>query len=153
MGDGRAFTSARLGNSTDRAVPPELLLRLSAEPSAAAQARDALAAFAETMPAEALADLRLVVTELVTNSVKYGPGGPIVVSVKRGSDGAVSGEVLDGGRAGVRMRRSPNPAGGGLGLQIVDARGERLGSAAALDPRLVSNRSDLGRLTAPLDIS
>ena len=119
------------GNSTDRAVPPELLLRLSPEPSAAAQARDALAAFAETMPAEALADLRLVVTELVTNSVKYGPGGPIVVSVKRGSDGAVSGEVLDGGRAGVRMRRSPNPAGGGLGLQIVDA----LASAWGVRPR------------------
>ena len=119
------------GNSTDRAVPPELLLRLSAEPSAAAQARDALAAFAETMPAESLADLRLVVTELVTNSVKYGPGGPIVVSVKRGSDGVVSGEVLDGGRAGVRMRRSPNPAGGGLGLQIVDA----VASAWGVRPR------------------
>ena len=119
------------GNSTDPAVPPELLLRLSAEPSAAAQARDALAAFAETMPAEALADLRLVVTELVTNSVKYGPGGPIVVSVKRGADGAVSGEVLDGGRAGVRMRRSPNPGGGGLGLQIVDA----VASAWGVRPR------------------
>jgi two-component sensor histidine kinase len=101
--------------------PPELRLRLLSVPAASAQARRALSVFADSMPAEQLSDLRLIVTELVTNSVKYGPGNPIAVTVARDDEGTVSGEVADGGAGGVRMRRGFDPAGGGLGLQIVDA--------------------------------
>jgi two-component sensor histidine kinase len=85
------------------------------------QAREALALFSDVLPAEALADLRLIVTELVTNSVKYGPGVPIGLSVGFDGGGHLCGEVADGGEGGVLMSRSSDPADGGLGLQIVDA--------------------------------
>jgi len=76
--------------------------------------------FADSISEHAYADLRVVVTELVTNGVKYGPGGPIDLSVALGSDGIVRGNVDDGGAGGVHMR-APGPLGGGLGLVIVEA--------------------------------
>jgi two-component sensor histidine kinase len=119
MGDGpKAADRHRVGRSPPA---PELTLRLRSAPTAPAQAREAVAVFADLLPAETLADLRLIVTELVTNSVKYGPGVPIAVTISRDEESNISGVVADGGTGGVRMRRGFDPANGGLGLQIVDA--------------------------------
>lgn len=96
-------------------------MRLRSLPRSAGEARDALAMFAEVLPAEAYTDLRVIVTELVTNSVKYGPGRTISVSVGLDTAGLITGDVADGGAGGVRMRRCSDPVAGGLGLQIVDA--------------------------------
>jgi two-component sensor histidine kinase len=100
---------------------PALQLRLRSAPTAPAKARAAVSVFSDVLPAEMLADLRLIVTELITNSVKYGPGGPIALTITRDEESNISGEVADGGYGGVRMRRGYDPADGGLGLQIVDA--------------------------------
>jgi anti-sigma regulatory factor (Ser/Thr protein kinase) len=103
--------------------PAALQVEFDPVPTAAAEARAALESFAESVPARAYADLRVVVTELVTNGVKYGPGKPIELSVALGRGGVLRGEVDDGGTGGVRIR-APGPLGGGLGLVIVDALAE-----------------------------
>jgi two-component sensor histidine kinase len=118
MGDAHDLAG---GHRVPSAHPPELRLRLRSRPEAPLQARQALAVFADALPAETLADLRLIVTELVTNSVKYGPGVSIGVTVVLDEEGNVCGDVADGGDGDVRMTRSSDPADGGLGLQIVDA--------------------------------
>jgi anti-sigma regulatory factor (Ser/Thr protein kinase) len=99
----------------------ELRLTLQPVPRASADARRGLAVFAESLPAETYSDLRLVVTELITNGVKYGPGRAIKVAVALDANGLVCGDVDDGGTGEVRMRVCPEPEGGGLGLVIVNA--------------------------------
>jgi two-component sensor histidine kinase len=71
--------------------------------------------------------LLTIVSELVTNSVKHGPGGPIHVNVKVSEDGTVVGRVEDGGRGRVAVREGVNPAEGGMGLKLVDAFSDRWG--------------------------
>jgi anti-sigma regulatory factor (Ser/Thr protein kinase) len=100
--------------------PVDVQVALEPQKSASADAREALEVFEDSLSARAYADLRVVVTELVTNGVKYGPGGPIALSVALDRHGIVHGEVNDGGDGGVRMR-APGPVGGGLGLVIVEA--------------------------------
>jgi anti-sigma regulatory factor (Ser/Thr protein kinase) len=107
-------TAGRFPRAVDVRVELKPLKRASAE------AREALEVFEAPLSERAYADLRVVVTELVTNGVKYGPGEPIALSVALDRHGIVHGEVNDGGDGGVRMR-APGPVGGGLGLVIVEA--------------------------------
>ena len=53
-----------------------------------------------------LSALWVIVSELVTNSVKYGPGGPIRLSVNVSEDGAVLGRIEDGGQGQVMIVRT-----------------------------------------------
>jgi len=71
--------------------------------------------------------LLTIVSELVTNSVKHGPGGPIHVNLKVSENGAVLGRVEDGGLGRVAVREGVNPAEGGVGLKLVDAFTDRWG--------------------------
>jgi two-component sensor histidine kinase len=71
--------------------------------------------------------LLTIVSELVTNSVKHGPGRRIHVNLKVSKDGAVLGRVEDGGRGRVAVREGVNPAEGGTGLKLVDAFTDRWG--------------------------
>ena len=69
-----------------------------------------------------LEDLQLVVSELVTNSVKFGPKRAITLALTIGRDGVVKGEVIDQGdgeRAKVEMTAEPT-LDGGWGLHLVD---------------------------------
>ena len=68
-----------------------------------------------------------IVSELVANSVKHGPGRPIHVNVKVSEDGAVLGRVEDGGPGRVAVREGVNPTEGGMGLKVVDAFTDRWG--------------------------
>jgi len=88
-------------------------------PEAALQARTALASLLEVLAGETYADLRLVVNELVANSVEHGPAGPISVSIELLAEGGVRGWVRDGGTNGVEISEGQEP-GTGLGLLIVD---------------------------------
>ncbi len=54
----------------------KLEFTVESTPEAALQAREALASLLEVLAGETYADLRLVVNELVTNSVEHGPAGP-----------------------------------------------------------------------------
>ena len=96
---------------------------------APAQARAALEVFDQILTPEMLEDLQLVVSELVTNSVKFGPKRPITLGLKIGNDGIVSGEVIDQGdieKAKVQMTGEPTLEGG-WGLHLVDQVAKRWG--------------------------
>ena len=89
---------------------------------APAQARAALEVFDQILAPEVLEDLQLVVSELVTNSVKFGPKRSITLSLQIEAHGRVRGEVIDQGdgeRAKVVMQPEPS-LDGGWGLHLVD---------------------------------
>jgi anti-sigma regulatory factor (Ser/Thr protein kinase) len=96
---------------------------------APAQARAALEVFDQILSPEVLEDLQLVVSELVTNSVKFGPQRNITLSLQIGTDGLVQGEVIDQGdgeRAKIEMNPEPTLEGG-WGLHLVDRVAQRWG--------------------------
>jgi two-component sensor histidine kinase len=76
---------------------------------------DALAADLEP---ETLGDQRIVVSELVSNAVKSGPGTPVHVELHVRGPTRVSGEVAD---RGDRRRGRPERPGahGGYGMRLV----------------------------------
>ncbi|MEA2495562.1 MAG: hypothetical protein QOJ29_3473 [Thermoleophilaceae bacterium] len=66
--------------------------------------------------------MELIVTELVTNAVRHGPGGPVELAINAGGNG-FRGEVADPGPGIERtklVRRRANEEGG-RGLFLVDA--------------------------------
>src|SRR5262245_41532196 len=95
-------------------------------PSTAApsQARTLARGLARDLRPEMLADLRVVVSELVANAVKYGPGGAIHVELDVVSAGHVRGTVPDRLDDGYRVSEPhivDDPgAHGGYGLRLVD---------------------------------
>ena len=98
-----------------------LNFQLESAKNAPGLARDALTQFEDELDHERLTDLRLVVSELVTNSVQFGPGTPISVAVSVEDDGGVGGFVDDGGEGGISMTEGDPINATGLGLQIVAA--------------------------------
>jgi anti-sigma regulatory factor (Ser/Thr protein kinase) len=96
---------------------------------APSQARAALEVFDQILSPDVLEDLQLVVSELVTNSVKFGPKRPITLALAIRNDGVVKGEVIDQGdgeRAKVEMTVEPSLEGG-WGLHLVDEVAQRWG--------------------------
>lgn len=103
-------------------VPPELTLRLNPGPEAIPAARKALDGFSGLVERTVWEDMRLLVTELVTNGVRHGSErGPVEVAVAVHDD-TVRVEVSDSGR-GFNPPAAPMPhsdGSGGWGLQLVD---------------------------------
>jgi signal transduction histidine kinase len=95
-------------------------------PGAATNARAALLPFSEVLSAEAHSDLKLIISELVANSVVHGPSGQIEVVVELRADGSISGTVADEGQ-GITGSETYVEPGEGLGLLIVEALAERWG--------------------------
>ena len=102
-------------------------LELEPGPEAGRQARDRVRYLLRDRVKDGLlADLQLIVSELVTNSLRYGPGETIEVEIAVTEDGSITGEVDDHGRGEVAMREITGE-GGGFGLRIVDALASRWG--------------------------
>jgi len=89
---------------------------------APAQARAALEVFDQILAPDVLEDLQLVVSELVTNSVKFGPSRPITLALSITGEGVVRGEVIDQGDGELaKVEMTPEPTiDGGWGLHLVD---------------------------------
>lgn len=102
-------------------------LSLPREPVASALARDAVRErLGELMPATVLADVLLVVSELVTNAMLHGEGD---IEMRIEFDGScVKGEVIDrGGGFEREVRESGIEEVGGHGLAIVGQLAESWG--------------------------
>ena len=110
-------------------VSTELTLRLNPGPEAIPAARQALDGLAGLLDRPVWEDLRLLVTEVVTNGVRHGSQrGPVSMAVSV-ADERVRVEVADGGR-GFTPPSAPIPRGdgsGGWGLQLVDRVASRWG--------------------------
>jgi anti-sigma regulatory factor (Ser/Thr protein kinase) len=113
---------------TDLAAPFDVTL--VAGPGAASAARAALTSWmGARVGAPTLIDARLVVSELVSNSLRHADA-PADALIRL--SGHVRGDVLwlevgDRGSAGSIVRRAPDPHHGGFGLNIVEALSQRWG--------------------------
>jgi anti-sigma regulatory factor (Ser/Thr protein kinase) len=107
----------------------EIDVRLAPEPEVVTTARHALDRLADLLPPEKLEDVRLVVSELVTNSILHAGLSPndrisLTVTVSAGS---VRGRVCDPG-PGFEVLSEPCPRPdlrGGWGLPIVETISDR----------------------------
>jgi len=73
----------------------------------------------------------MIVTELVTNAIRHGPGGPVELALEAGGSG-LRGEVADPGPGIFHddlERRRPTEEGG-RGLFLVDALSDSWGLSA-----------------------
>ena len=109
----------------------EINLRFAPEPEVVAAARQALDRLAKLLPPEKLEDVRLVVSELVTNSILHAglsPDDQISLSVGV-SAGSVRGRICDRGpgfEAPLELRPRSDLKGG-YGLPIVEKISDRWG--------------------------
>jgi anti-sigma regulatory factor (Ser/Thr protein kinase) len=108
----------------------QLELTLLPGPSAASTARNALTRrFSNILTVRGLEDVRLLVTELISNSLRHaGLRNGDRVSLRAGvRDGHVRVEVRDPGRDGPVRKRDPHGRGGGYGLYLVERLSRRWG--------------------------
>jgi anti-sigma regulatory factor (Ser/Thr protein kinase) len=95
---------------------------------APARARRAIAGLGGRLGADLLPDVTLLVSELVTNSVKYGSEGTLILRARSQHAGHIHVEVLDSGEGFVpRARDRPASDAGGWGLHLVEQLTDRWG--------------------------
>jgi anti-sigma regulatory factor (Ser/Thr protein kinase) len=125
----RLFT--RAGTASD-ASPNRISVQFDAGPSAAAWARNALFPLDRRVDEDVMADVRLLVSELVTNSVRHSdmaPGDTVGLDVTLDAS-AIRVEVTDTGAGFEPAPRKPGQSkAGGWGLFLVDRLADRWGVA------------------------
>lgn len=95
---------------------------------APARARDAFREMGGQLDPQLAADVELLVSELVSNSVKYGGDGAVRLSALSDRPRHVWVEVADEGQGFVALPRDRAPTeAGGWGLQLVDSMADRWG--------------------------
>jgi anti-sigma regulatory factor (Ser/Thr protein kinase) len=107
-------------------VEDGLSLRLDSGPEAAAHARRGLARLRGDLDPPLLETLRLLVTELITNSVKHTGAPTVILKVLVGSS-VVWTEVTDGGPGFDPDTPTPGADHTGWGLFLVERLAERWG--------------------------
>jgi anti-sigma regulatory factor (Ser/Thr protein kinase) len=122
----RRFTPSGNGSKG----PGDISVQLEAGPSAAAWARSALIPLEERVDEDRMADVRLLVSELVTNSVRHSdmpPPGSVGLEVSLDSD-TIRVEVRDRGPGfEPRPRHAGQSKAGGWGLFLVERLADRWG--------------------------
>jgi anti-sigma regulatory factor (Ser/Thr protein kinase) len=111
-----------------RDIPSTVSMRFEAGPTAAATARGALVALGDQLEGEVLDDARLLISELVTNSVRHASVTGSVGLDIRVSDETLHVEVSDPGNGfNPAPRRFERTEAGGWGLHLVDRLADRWG--------------------------
>ncbi|MEX2552494.1 MAG: ATP-binding protein [Actinomycetota bacterium] len=119
-------------------MTPLIDMTLEAGPAAASMARKSLSAIADKVPSETFEDVRLLVSELVTNSVRHSglrSGDDVRVGfVVRMNKSCLRVEVADAGKG---FEKTVTPAmpdqQSGWGLQIVERLSDRWGVGGESD--------------------
>lgn len=117
----------RMSPGTERGVEDGMTLRLQGNPEAAAHARQALSRLRSDIDSPLMETLRLLVTELVTNSVTHGGADRVVLKVLVGRT-VVLTEVTDEGPGFDPAEASgPDAERPGWGLFLVERLAHRWG--------------------------
>lgn len=111
------------------------LYKIDRRPDGPARARRIIAEeLASRLPAQALADVKLMVSELVTTGVVHGGAdadAPVVLDVS--INGEIRCRVLDRGEGFAARARQDGP-GGRWGLQVVEQLADRWGMKCSRSP-------------------
>jgi anti-sigma regulatory factor (Ser/Thr protein kinase) len=101
---------------------------ISRDHLAPAAARRAVERLAGRVDDDLIPEVRLLVSELVTNSVKYGGEGTIRLEIDADRPGKVRAEVIDQGLGFIPVARDrPATEAGGWGLHLVQTLSNRWG--------------------------
>lgn len=96
--------------------------------TAAAAARRAVEGLSGTVPEDLLSDVKLLVSELITNSVKYGAEGALRLQIDAHDPRTLRADVFDHGVGFVPAQRGRSAGDvGGWGLHLVQAISDRWG--------------------------
>ena len=97
------------------------------DPTAPGLARDAIERSGDLAP-DVVPDVKLLVSELITNSVKYGGDGAVTLKVDAAGPRRLRVEVTDQGAGFVPVARNrPATEVGGWGLHLVQTLSDRWG--------------------------
>jgi anti-sigma regulatory factor (Ser/Thr protein kinase) len=107
----------------------QMTLELPRDEQAPGRARAALSAFVGALPEERFDVARLLMSELVTNAVKYGADGSVRIEAAA-APGRLRAEVIDEGHGFVPEPGEPElrEAEGGWGLPLVERLADRWGA-------------------------
>src|SRR4051812_21257054 len=98
------------------------------DPTAPFAARRAIEALTDRIAPDVVPDVKLLVSELITNSVKYGGNGEVTLKVEAKDPRKLRGEGIDQGIGVVPVARNRPPTqGGGWGLPLVQTLSTRWG--------------------------
>jgi anti-sigma regulatory factor (Ser/Thr protein kinase) len=98
------------------------------DPSAPGAARRAIDGLGERIAPDVAPDVKLLVSELITNSVKYGGRGAVTLTVETDDPRRLRIEVVDQGAGFVPVARDrPATDVGGWGLHLVQTLSDRWG--------------------------
>jgi anti-sigma regulatory factor (Ser/Thr protein kinase) len=109
---------------------PRIEVQLDVGPAAASEARAAVGALDGDADREVLDDVRLLLSEIVTNAVRHSgaPAGAKIGLAVSVTQGCVRAEVTDGGSGFEPSPRDmPQLEAGGWGLHLVDRLADRWG--------------------------
>lgn len=91
-------------------------------------ARRAVEQFAERIEPSLVPDVKLLVSELITNSVKYGSDGDVRLEIRSDRPDHIRVEVVDQGSGFIPVARDrPATEAGGWGLHLVETLADRWG--------------------------
>jgi anti-sigma regulatory factor (Ser/Thr protein kinase) len=107
---------------------PALTFDIPRDPTAPAHARRAIERIGERIDPAIVPDVKLLVSELITNSVKYGGDGRVTLKVETDDPARLRVEVVDQGVGFVPVARDrPATEVGGWGLHLVQTLSDRWG--------------------------
>lgn len=109
-------------------MPDQLSVEIERDLTAPANARRAVEAFGTVLDPAVVPDVKLLVSELISNSVKYGRDGQVRLMLRSDDPRQVYVEVVDQGVGFVPVVRDrPKTEPGGWGLHLVEALTRRWG--------------------------
>jgi anti-sigma regulatory factor (Ser/Thr protein kinase) len=98
------------------------------DPTAPGAARRAIEGLNDRIAPDVVSDVKLLVSELITNSVKYGGNGEVQLKVESDDPRKLRIEVIDQGVGFVPVERDrPATEVGGWGLHLVQTLSDRWG--------------------------
>jgi anti-sigma regulatory factor (Ser/Thr protein kinase) len=109
-------------------MPDQVSFDIDRDRTAPANARRAVEAFGAALDPGVVPDVRLLVSELISNSVKYGGDGQVQLILRSEDPHHVHVEVVDQGVGFVPTARDrPKTEPGGWGLHMVESLTQRWG--------------------------